>query len=472
MPRYIGLPDYAHGSPARLGVLLVNLGTPDNPNPGAVRKFLAEFLSDPRVIETPRWLWWPVLHGVILRIRPWRSSHAYKQIWTEAGSPLMRHSRELALRLQAALNISFEDTQRIARAALDTQSPLPGMPGHPSESASEFGHPPGGGHPTDCETPSLGHPSARPAGGPSTSSVGVPDFGADFAQESSTASRISMGVPVSPSQGASVSMGVPHSADASSAAPVIPVELAMTYGSPSIPSALRRLQTAGVRRLLVLPLYPQYSGTTTASVFDRVTSELQRWRWLPEVRFINEYHDDAAYIAAIAASVSAHWQKHGRRHLLFSFHSTPKRYLLAGDPYHCQCLKTARLVSENLRLAPGDWSISFQSRVGREEWLRPYTDDLLREYATGKQLHLDVVCPGFAADNLETLEEIEIRNRQLFLEGGGKTYHYIPALNATASHVDVLAGLVRRHTQGWTNAVDASDDADSRERARQAGAAR
>jgi ferrochelatase len=254
--------------------------------------------------------------------------------------------------------------------------------------------------------------------------------------------------------------------------PVIPVELAMTYGSPSIPNALRRLQAAGVRRLLVLPLYPQYSGTTTASVFDRVTSELRTWRWLPEVRFINEYHDDPAYIAAVAASVGAHWQRHGRRHLLFSFHSTPKRYLLEGDPYHCQCLKTARLVSEKLRLAPADWSISFQSRVGREEWLRPYTDELLREYATGKQLHLDVVCPGFSADNLETLEEIEIRNRELFLAGGGKTYHYIPALNATASHVDLLAQLVRRHSQGWINSTDASDNAESRERALRAGAAR
>jgi len=416
MPRYLGLPDYAHGSTARLGVLLVNLGTPENPNPSAVRKFLAEFLSDPRVIETPRWLWWPILHGVILRIRPSRSSHAYKQIWTEAGSPLMRHSRELAQRLQATLNISFGDTQRIARGTLDPNS------GHPS----------------------IGDPAAPAA----ASSVDVQD---------SNSANFSVGVL------GSTGPAVP---------PVIPVELAMTYGAPSIPNALRRLQAAGARRLLVLPLYPQYSGTTTASVFDRVTSELQRWRWLPEVRFINEYHDEPAYTAAVAASISAHWQKHDRRHLLFSFHSTPKSYLLAGDPYHCQCLKTARLVSEKLHLAPADWSISFQSRVGREEWLRPYTDDLLLDYAKGKQLHLDVVCPGFAADNLETLEEIEIRNRELFLTNGGKTYHYIPALNATPNHVDLLAGLVRRHTQGWINSTDEAEDAASRARALQAGAAR
>jgi len=448
MPRYLGLNDYAHGSTARCGVLLVNLGTPDNPNPSAVRRFLAEFLWDPRVIETPRWLWWPVLHGVILRIRPSRSSHAYKQIWTDAGSPLMRHSRELAQRLQATLNISFEDTQRITRTALDIQ--------------------PGLGHP--LEQPDPGHPSIAST----TESAAMTSVGVQDSDRAGLRHPLDHGHP--PSGGVAESVGVPDSSSVRHSMrvqpPVIPVELAMTYGSPSIPSALRRLQAAGARRLLVLPLYPQYSGTTTASVFDRVTSELRTWRWLPEVRFINEYHDDPAYIAAVAASVTAHWQRHERRHLLFSFHSTPKRYLLAGDPYHCQCLKTARLVSEKLRLSPGDWSISFQSRVGREEWLRPYTDELLLEYAAGKQLHLDVVCPGFAADNLETLEEIEIRNRELFLAGGGKTYHYIPALNATASHVDMLAQLVRRHSQGWINATDASGNAESRARALQAGAAR
>ena len=355
---YIGLPDYAHGSAERLGVLLVNLGTPDDPHPPAVRRFLAEFLWDPRVIETPRWLWWLILHGVILRIRPSRSSHAYRQIWTEAGSPLMRHSRELAQRLQESLD------------------------------------------------------------------------------------------------------------------PSVMVELAMTYGSPSIASGLRRLRDAGVRRLLVLPLYPQYSGTTTASVFDRVTAELQRWRWLPEVRFVNEYHDDPAYIAAIVASIAAHWQLHGRRHLLFSFHSTPKRYLLAGDPYHCQCRKTARLITEQLQLMPADWSISFQSRVGREEWLRPYTDELLVDYAGGKQLDLDVVCPGFAADNLETLEEIEIRNRELFLGKGGKSYHYIPALNASDDHVELMSQLVKRHMQGWTVQTDPAAKEASKVRALQAGAPR
>jgi ferrochelatase len=342
MSGYQGLPDYRHGSAASLGVLLVNLGTPDNPKPPAVRRFLAEFLWDPRVIETPRWFWWLVLHGVILRIRPRKSSHAYQQIWTAAGSPLMVHSRELAAQLQA----------------------------------------------------NVGSPSIR-------------------------------------------------------------IELAMTYGSPSIADALGRLRAAGMRRLLVLPLYPQYSATTTASVFDRVSSTLQRWRWLPEVRFVNGYHDDPAYIRAIATSITQYWQQHGRKHLLYSFHGVPKRYLLAGDPYYCYCLATARLVGEHLGLAAEDWSLSFQSQVGREEWLRPYTEEVLPQYAAGKHRDLTVICPGFAADNLETLEEIQLRNRELFLSRGGNSYDYVPALNATSDHVTLIAGLIQRHIQGWPEAAGA-----------------
>jgi protoporphyrin/coproporphyrin ferrochelatase len=354
------------------------------------------------------------------------------------------------------LNISFEDTQRITRDALI----VPGIvPGHPSIPGTDVRL--DSGHPSIDAASDPGHPPIGGADRVAASSMGVTDSSSDLVDvlDSDAHDSGSAGYPVGVQN-----LGAP--------APVIPVELAMTYGSPSIPRALRRLQAAGARRLLVLPLYPQYSGTTTASVFDQVTTELQRWRWLPEVRFVNEYHDEPAYIAAIAASVTAHWQKHGKRHLLFSFHSTPKSYLLAGDPYHCQCLKTARLVTERLRLAAGDWSISFQSRVGREEWLRPYTDDLLREYAGGKQQNLDVLCPGFAADNLETLEEIDIRNRELFLTNGGKSYHYIPALNATDNHVDLLAGLVRRHTQGWIDNANAADDPEARTRALRAGAAR
>lgn len=363
MPQYLGQPQFEHGSAERLGVLLVNLGTPDAPTSRPVRRFLAEFLWDPRVVEAPRWLWWLVLHGVILRFRPRKSAHAYQQIWTPQGSPLLCHSRELTARLQASLNIRF---------------------------------------------------------------------GVD-----------------------------------------VKVALGMTYGSPSIPTTLEEMYRDGVRRLVVLPLYPQYSATTTASVFDRVTNTLQRWRWLPELRFVTHYHDDPAYIAAIAASIQSHWQKHPRQHLLFSFHGVPRRYLLAGDPYHCQCVKTARLVSEHLNLQPDDWSISFQSQVGREEWLRPYTDELLAQYAKSGKSAVTVVCPGFSVDCLETLEEIAIRNRAAFLAGGGTSFDYIPSLNATDAHVQLLCDLVTRHAQGWPETSGtASADVQTLERAQRAGAER
>ncbi|MET0536293.1 MAG: ferrochelatase [Steroidobacter sp.] len=362
MPDYLGESSYQHGTPDRLGVLLVNLGTPDGPDPGSVRRFLAQFLWDPRVVEAPRWLWWLALHGVILRIRPSKSAHAYQQIWTPQGSPLLIYSSEL--------------TNRVA----------------------------------------------------------------DVLQSRSNAV----------------------------------VTLGMSYGSPSIPSALERLRAHGVRRLIVLPLYPQYSGSTTASVFDRVTSQLQQWRWVPELRFINSYHDDAGYIDAVAHSLERHWRTHQKQHLLFSFHGVPKRYLLAGDPYHCQCLKTARLVAERLSLGEKEWSVSFQSQVGREEWLRPYTDEQLLAYAKNGPKRVTVICPGFATDCLETLEEIALRNREAFLAAGGEAYDYVPALNADDAHVATLANLIARHAQGWPEIPSAGrDDAQAtRQRALQAGAAR
>lgn len=377
MQDYLGLPEFEHGSTARLGVLVVNLGTPEAPTPGAVRKFLAEFLWDPRVIEAPRWLWWLVLHGVILRIRPGTSADAYQQIWTPQGSPLLLHTRELVARLRSSLN------QRFAAGVT---------------------------------------PDAQ---------VGTP----------------------------------PES--------YIRVGLAMTYGSPSIADTLQQMQHAGVRKLLVLPLYPQYSGTTTAPVFDRVTRALQRWRWVPELRFITEYHDAAAYISALAHSIEQHWRTHPRHPLIFSFHGVPQRYLTSGDPYYCQCQKTARLVSERLGLGADDWSVSFQSQVGREEWLRPYTDELLVQYAKGGRQHVTLVCPGFATDCLETLEEIVIRNRQLFLASGGLSYDYVPALNAEEAHVNVLTELVLRHIQGWPVADDRAETAaDIKARAMRQGAQR
>jgi ferrochelatase len=363
MTGYLGTPDYAHGSPSRLGVLLVNLGTPDEPTTAAVRRYLAEFLWDPRVIEAPRALWWLVLHGIILRTRPKRSAHAYQKVWTPAGSPLLVESRALAASLAGRLRDRLGDRVR--------------------------------------------------------------------------------------------------------------VELAMTYGNPSITDALERLRRENVQRLLVLPMYPQYSATTTASIFERVTRELARWRWVPELRMVNQYWEQDEYIAAIADSIVAHWREHGRKHLLFSFHSIPKRYFLAGDPYHCFCRGTARRVAARLGLADGDWTLGFQSRFGREEWLKPYVDLLLNDYAKAGPRQVTVVCPGFATDCLETLEEIAMQNREAFLSRGGEAFDYVPCLNSSAPHVALYEGVVLRHTQGWPE-LERGDDAvlraQSRERALAMGA--
>jgi ferrochelatase len=351
---------FDHSSPERLGVLLVNLGTPEAPTRAAVRRYLKEFLWDPRVVEVPRPLWWLILNGVILNLRPSRSAHAYSTVWTADGSPLLVNSREQQGALQVALDERLEG-------------------------------------------------------------------------------------PVS-------------------------VVLGMRYGQPSIATALRELRERGARRVLVLPLYPQYSATTTASVFDAVTSELQRWRWLPELRFVSHYHDEPDYVAALAESVRRFQGQHGEPdRLLMSFHGVPRRYLLAGDPYHCECQKTGRLLAETLGLVPEEWGLSFQSRVGREEWLRPYTDELLKQWAKAGVRRVHVICPGFSADCLETLEEIAMQNRDAFLKAGGSEYHYIPCLNDDELHVNMLAGLVERHCQGWPEAsADYNDVAVSTQlRARQ-----
>jgi ferrochelatase len=230
----------------------------------------------------------------------------------------------------------------------------------------------------------------------------------------------------------------------------IKVALGMRYGDPSIPYALRQLQAANVRRLLVLPLFPQYSATTVASTFDAVTTELQRWRWLPELRFITHYHDQAGYIAALVESIREAWQRNGQSEkLVFSFHGIPKRYFMNGDPYYCECQKTARLVAEALDLPKERYVVAFQSRFGREEWLKPYTSEALEELAKHGVQSVDVICPGFAADCLETLEEIDGENREVFLEAGGRTYHYIPALNDSPAHLQALSDLALKHLQGW-----------------------
>jgi ferrochelatase len=344
--------DFRHDSPDSLGILLVNLGTPDSPSTADVRRYLKEFLWDPRVVELPRPLWWLVLNGVILNTRPRRSAAAYAKVWTEQGSPLMVISNQQRTALQAALDDA-----------------LPG--------------------------------------------------------------------PVS-------------------------VALAMRYGSPSIAAGLAELREAGARRVLVLPLYPQYSATTTASIFDAVTDELRRWRWLPELRFVNHYHDDPGYIATLAASVREHWATHGQADkLVMSFHGIPQAYFEAGDPYFCECQKTGRLLAEALGLSEQQWLLTFQSRLGPKAWLRPYTDQTLKQLGHDGTRSVDVICPGFAADCLETLEEIAMENRETFLEAGGEDYRYIPCLNDRADHIEQLAGLVQRHVQGWPEAGDSGDNADA-----------
>jgi len=369
LSQFIDEPDYVHGSAECTGVLLVNLGTPEAPSTPALRRYLAQFLSDPRVIEAPRWQWWLILHGIVLRTRPRRVAKAYAEIWQEGGSPLMVTSRSQEAALQQALD------QR-----------LPG-PVH--------------------------------------------------------------------------------------------VELGVSYGEPSIANALERLRQKGARRIVLLPLYPQYSGSTTGSVFTDTVAALSRQRRVPEFRFIQHYADDAGYIDALAQSVRRYRDEHGSGDLLvMSFHGVPKRYLTNGDPYHCLCHKTARLLAERLGLADDQWKLTFQSRFGREPWLQPYTDETMEALGRDGLGRVDVICPGFAADCLETLEEIAGENREIFQGAGGGEFHYIPALNDDPAHIRALADLVERHTRGWPEAdatvprPGAADREASRERAMKLGAER
>ena len=299
-----------------------------------MRKYLAQFLSDPRVIETPRLLWWPILHGIILRLRPRRSARAYREVWTEAGSPLLAISERLCDAIRSALDEAADEPYR--------------------------------------------------------------------------------------------------------------VELGMRYGNPSIRSALEELRSYDIKKLLVLPLYPQYSAATTASTFDAVAAVLKTWRCIPEVRMLTSYHDHPGYIDALAESIRSHWAQSGKPDkLLFSFHGLPRSYVLAGDPYEDECRASARLVARQLDLPDDLWEVSFQSRFGPRKWLQPYSDKLLRKWGKRGIGHVHVICPGFAADCLETLEEIQIQNRDFFLSAGGKNFSYIPALNDSPRHVAALCNIIR-----------------------------
>lgn len=312
-----------------IGILLTNLGTPDSPTPKAIRRYLKEFLSDPLVVDTPRWLWWPILYGIILPLRPRKAGKAYQKIWTKAGSPLRV--------------ISVLQTEVLQQTI--------------SESAT--------------------------------------------------------------------------------------VALAMRYGSPSINDGLAKLQQAGVDKIIVLPLYPQFSHTTTTSTFKAINTVLASWKSTPELSLIQNYHDHPAYITALANTVRTHWQQHAQPDvLLMSFHGIPQRYCDEGDPYHTQCQRTATLLADALNLSQTQWKISFQSRVGREPWLQPYTFQALQQLAEQDTKSIHVICPGFSADCLETLEEIAIENRDVFLEAGGKTFSYIPCLNAQPDHIELFKQLI------------------------------
>lgn len=363
MPQFLPEPPHQHTTVAKTAVLLVNLGTPDAPTATAVRRYLKEFLSDPRVVEIPKILWWLILNLVILTVRPGKSARKYTLIWQNEGSPLRFH------------------TDRQARLLAEK-----------------------------------------------------------------LAERVN--------------------------SPLV-VDYAMRYGKPGIADTLSRLKEKGCERILFLPLYPQYAASTTATAVDEMARWLRMTRTIPEVRTVKHFHDHPAYIAALAASLNDHWARHGRPDkLIMSFHGLPRYTLSRGDPYHCECHKTARLLAQALGLEADFWKITFQSRFGKTEWLKPYTSMVLEDYARQGVGRVDVVCPGFSADCLETLEEIAIEGRAEFLKAGGKTFHAVPCLNERPDWIEALAAIALEHLSGWvSNAWDhqaAASDAQSTQKRAQA----
>jgi protoporphyrin/coproporphyrin ferrochelatase len=345
--RYQPEPKFQHGTASKTAVLLVNLGTPDAPTPSSVRRYLAEFLSDPRVVEIPKIIWWLILHGIILRVRPAKSAAKYASIWLDKdvgekssrGSPLRYYTQQQTIGLQAALDAA---SHRVT------------------------------------------------------------------------------------------------------------VRYAMRYGNPSMAQELDQLKAEGATRILVLPLYPQYSGTTTASVSDAVFDWGKQQRVIPELRFVNRYHDHDGYICMLGNRVRESWKKTGQPQVLvMTFHGVPERTLHLGDMYHCECLKTARLLAENLGLSKEQYRVTFQSRFGRAKWLQPYTEPTLIALAKAGIERVDVICPGFTSDCLETLEEIDMEAREAFIHAGGKEFNYIPCPNDNLEWIGVLRSIAEQHLSGW-----------------------
>ena len=344
--------EYTHGSLAHVGVLLVNLGTPEAPTKQSVKEYLSEFLWDPRVVEIPRAIWWLILNGLILRIRPKASAIKYAVIWSDEGSPLRIYTKKQAELLQSK-----------------------------------------------------------------------------FDQKSY---------------------------------PKVIVRSAMRYGKPSVDDGLTQLRAEGCDQILVAPLYPQYNSSTTGSIYDAVFHSLKTVRNLPGIRLIKHFHDHNGYIQALSHKVKDYWATHGKPDkLILSYHGVPKFSLTKGDPYHCECYKTSRLLAEQLDFKPEDVITTFQSRFGRAEWLKPYTIDVMKDLGVKKLGRMDVFCPGFVADCLETLEEINMENREEFLTHGGGEFHYIPCLNDSPIWVQGLHQIISEHLGGWLGQAKSSDEADA-----------
>lgn len=331
---------YQHGSPNRTGVLLINLGTPDAPTAQALHPYLKEFLSNPRVIEIPKLIWWPILYGLILPFRPKKSAEKYAKIWMPEGSPLKVHT---------------ERQTKLLREELQTRLQNPPI-----------------------------------------------------------------------------------------------VEYAMNIGKPSVATVMAKMQEQGCERILVIPLFPQYAASSTAAAMDNVFAVLKHLRNQPSIRTVKQYHDHPGYITALAQNVRDYWNVHGQPDkLIISFHGTPRASLDKGDPYHCVCQKTGRLLAKALALNKNQYAVCFQSRFGKAKWLTPYTATTLAQLGKEQMQRVDVVCPGFVSDCLETLEEIAMEGKDTFIQAGGKEFHYIPCLNERGDWIQALADITCSHLQGW-----------------------